>query len=238
MQFHKYPSREEAINSSKEKIISVLKSFPGKKKLFLCSGGSALNILPETITGLDFENLTISVLDERFSVDPEINNFLKLKETTFFKNAILAGASSIDALPSLGMSLEKFSLWFAESLVSWKTVNSEGAIIATLGMGEDGHTAGILPMPEDPTMFETLFEDPMYWVKGVNFGSKSKYSERVTVTNVFLREKVDAAIAFTVGAEKTTAFGKLLNSSGSIPEIPARIWHKMKNVDLFTDINL
>lgn len=238
MQIHKYPTLEEAKKNASEKIASVLLSYAGKKKLFLCSGGSALSILPETVIGLDYENLTISVLDERYSTNPEINNFLKLKETAFYKNAVVAGANSIDALPSEAMNLEKFSLWFAESLVSWKTVNPDGVVIVTLGMGEDGHTAGILPMPEDSTMFETLFEDPMFWVKGVNVGNKSKYSERVTVTNVFLKEKVDNAIAFTIGAEKTTAYGKLLDSSGSIPEIPARIWHKMKNVDLYTDINL
>ncbi len=238
MQIHKYPTLEEAKKNASEKISSILLTHTGKKKLFLCSGGSALSILPETIAGLDYENLTISVLDERYSTDPEINNFLKLKETTFYKNAVLEGASSIDALPSEDMNLEKFSLWFAESLVSWKTVNPYGVVIVTLGMGEDGHTAGILPMPEDPTMFETLFEDPMFWVKGVNVGNKSKYSERVTVTNIFLKEKVDNAIAFTVGAEKTTAYGKLLDSSGSIPEVPARIWHKMKSLDLYTDINL
>lgn len=205
--------------------------------LFLFSGGSSLEILPEEINDEIFSKLTIAVLDERFSSAPENNNFLQFKETNFYSKAYSKGSKFFESVPSDKSSLDEFAMSFAEFLTSWTVQYPSGKIFATVGMGADGHTAGIMPYPEDPTMFNMLFGDPAFWVRGYDAGNKTKIGKRVTTTNVFLKTKIDFAVAYVVGEEKKDAFSSLLSAKSNIHEIPARVWYNMKEIEVFTDIN-
>jgi len=55
--------------------------------------------------------------------------------------------------------LEKLAHRYESSLFEWAKKHPEGKIIATMGIGFDGHTAGIMPYPENPETFARLFED-------------------------------------------------------------------------------
>lgn len=181
-----------------------------KPLLLFLSGGSSLDLLDYTDTSGLNEQVAIGVLDERG------DNFARLRETRFFAEAQKKGIHTMD--------LEE------GALRAWK-----GRIVITLGIGPDGHTAGILPYPEDAAAFEILFNDPNHWVVGYDAAGKNPYPLRVTVTLPFLRQ-VDASVVYACGKGKKEALTRLIAREGSLAETPARITCEMKRVSLFTDL--
>ena len=235
MEIQTFESLELTVESASNCLLNLLESNP-EHSLLLCSGGSAFQMLPGILPSELAKRLTFSVLDERLSNDPEINNFLQLQNTDFFKSATASGATFISTVPESFDTTETFAEKMTELITAWTLEFPKGKIFATLGMGVDGHTAGILPHPEDPTLFGMLFDDPSFWIKGYNAKNKHKCPNRVTVTNIFLTKKIDSGIAFVVGPDKQTSFSKLNQSKENLAEIPARIWYRMKDVHVFTDI--
>ena len=205
-----------------------------KNVLFLSSGGSALAVLdfiPSDILG---EYLTIGVLDERYEKTNINNNFTQLKKTEFYKKAKKAGCSFIDTSVKEDQTQEELADFFEGELRGWMKKNPNGKIVATMGVGADGHTSGIMPFPEDENRFIDLFESAR-WVVAYDAGSKNPFSQRVTTTMTFLR-KLDKIFVFMVGANKKTAFLQM-QKSGQIAEIPARVL-KQLNVNIYIDGNL
>ena len=109
-------------------------------------------------------------------------------------------------------------------------------MVITQGIGEDGHTAGIMPYPENSALFKSLFDDPEKWVVGYDAEGRNEHPLRVTVTLSFLREVVDHSIVYAVGDGKKEALRQVLAETGTLWQTPARIIHEMRNVMLFTDL--
>jgi len=203
--------------------------------LLMLSGGSslaALEYIGPTALG---ENLTISVLDERFSQDPEINNFHQVQKTDFYTLAFKAEASFFGTLPRNEDTMESLAKRWEANLRAWRQENPNGLIAATLGMGADGHANGMLPYPEDEKEFNRLFKTEN-WITYYNAGAKNKFPERLT-TNVTFMKNVDLGFALVCGAEKKPAFERLIKKQGQVHELPALAWHEIKEVKIFTDIN-
>lgn len=203
--------------------------------LFLSSGGSALQILDYLNPDLFTDKITISVLDERFSVDPSINNFAQLASTNFFSLITQRGVQIIDTRPIFQESQTDPANRFESELKNWVQNHPDGKIIATLGIGVDGHTAGILPFPEDPQLFQKLFIDTDHWVVAYDAGAKSIYPLRVTTTFPFL-QKLNHAILFVKGLEKAPVLQKAYDKSDNYPEVPGRLIKLLPSVHLFTDL--
>lgn len=193
--------------------------------LFLSSGGSSLELLDGIHVD---ERITVSVLDERYSRDPAINNFTQLLERAH-------PVAYIDTRAREYETLWQFAQRFEKELRAWKERNPSGSIVITQGMGPDGHTSGMMPYPEDPDVFEQLFNDPACWVRGYNAKGKNEYPLRATTTMLFLR-RVDHSIAYITGEKKRPALERILAEAGTLAETPARIMREMKNVKIFTDI--
>jgi 6-phosphogluconolactonase/glucosamine-6-phosphate isomerase/deaminase len=210
----------------------------GGAVLLLLSGGSAFEIL-SGISGRNLgRHITVGMLDERFDDTQNANNFLQFQKTDFYKIAKDAGARFIDSVPKKNESLENFAERMEREWKNRREENGNGAIIITEGMGADGHTAGILPFPENPAFFVKLFLDDARWVRGYDAGTKNEYPFRATATLSFLKNEVDTAIAYIAGVAKKSAFEKLISETGTLPENPARIMREMKNVKLFTTLNV
>lgn len=219
-----------------EFLEKVLIESSDKNILLLLSGGSAFSILSPIINKGIGSNLTIGVLDERYSSDPKINNFSQLSETTFYTVAKNKGCQFIDTRINNFESIEDLSLRFEKELKFWKENNPEGVIIITQGMGPDGHTAGIMPYPEDKNLFNKLFE-VNHLVIGYDAGNKNDFPKRVATTLPFLRS-VDVSIMFVVGESKEVILNKILKENIPLNIFPAGIIKEMKKVHLFTDINI
>ncbi|HEY4497113.1 MAG TPA: 6-phosphogluconolactonase [Candidatus Paceibacterota bacterium] len=216
--------------------IGVLLSRTKVPVLLMLSGGSAFKILDH----IDMRNInshvTITVLDERFSKDVKVNNFSQLMETTFGQVAAIRKASFIDTRVAEGEDLRMLADRFEKSVRQWEKDNKNGEIVVTQGIGSDGHTAGIMPYPEDKDKFIDLFGGKNDWIIGYNAGDKNQYPERITVTPSFLKDEVDHSIVFVGGEEKRNALDRIIFEKGAEYDTPATIIRGMKDVKIFTDI--
>jgi len=210
----------------------VLKKYADRPVLLMLSGGSAMSILDYVDEECLGSNITISVLDERCSRDPQINNFLQLKETTFFKNAVSAGVQVISTEVKEGEGCSDLGNRWEKDLRNWKAKNPDGVIIATMGMGPDGHVAGIMPNAEEET-----FNGSDLVVSYSVSPEVNKFTDRVTVTYAFLKDYIDEGIAYASGSEKQNIIKVLEENPDEkdIVTIPARIFYQMRSVKLYTD---
>lgn len=211
--------------------------------LLMLSGGSALSIINYVGPTVLGANLSISLLDERFSQDPEVNpvqqvygvnNFLQFQKTDFYKDAFEAEASFFGTLPRNGESMEDLRQRWDKNLKTWRAENPNGLIVATLGMGPDGHTAGIFPFPEDSDKFDHLFNSQA-WTVAYSATGKNKYPERVTTSLTFLK-KINAGFALVCGKEKQEKFAQLTLGKTKTAVLPAAVWHEIKNLKVYTDL--
>ncbi len=218
---------------------SLLREAKARQVLLMLSGGSALELLDGIQMRNVGKNITITVLDERFSRDPAVNNFSQIAETEFYKKAERKGINYIDTRIHRKISLHALSRKFERGLRAWRRKYPEGKIICTQGIGEDGHTAGIIPSTENSKRFDRLFENQKHWVAGYDATrSKTEYPKRTTVTFPFLRNEVESSVAYVTGSKKRRAVKLILAKKGSLAKTPGRILREMKNTTLFVDQSL
>jgi 6-phosphogluconolactonase/glucosamine-6-phosphate isomerase/deaminase len=218
---------EQAIDKAASKLTSGLETAlaSGKKILLLLSGGSNLKILDQIPKELlDNKNITIYVLDERFSSDPGLNNSLQIKEKGININL---------TVPNPEESLEVFASRFNDELRLWLDQNPVGEIISTLGMGPDGHMAGISPMPEDSTRFEETFNQDKL---AIGYVGNLSPAERVTVLPSFLA-RINLFITLITGEPKRAAFESFVNRNTKPNIHPIQLLHQfLGKTIIFTDL--
>lgn len=229
---------DEAARKAGERLSQSLAGREEKPTLLLLSGGSSFRLLEAVDADAPEPHLTIAMLDDRASADPGVNTFAQFAATDFYAAAHARGAAFFDTRLVPGEGVRELAERYNNALLSWIADNSHGTVIAIIGFGPDGHTAGIMPFPEDPQKFAALFENSSRWAVGYDAGAKSRYPLRVTVNLPFLREKVDEAIAYATGDGKRAALARVLAEDGALAETPARILREMKKVVLYTDIPL
>lgn len=204
--------------------------------LFLVSGGSALDILEFIDISLLDGRVALGVLDERFTkvANDLSSNLVKLKQHKFFTSVENKLGQVLDIQ---GGSVEQAGDNWEYALRAWKKDHPNGRVFITQGIGVDGHTAGIMPFPEDPATFEKRCNNPHRWTIGYDAGNKNQFPLRITVTFPFLRE-VDVSVLIVCGQEKQHSLESTLARDGSLAATPARIIGEMRHVFLFTDITL
>jgi 6-phosphogluconolactonase/glucosamine-6-phosphate isomerase/deaminase len=225
---------ESAAAEAGEYLNSLLMQNQKSPVLLMLSAGSSLALLDYVGKTALGEFLTISPLDDRFSQDPSVNNFLQLQRSDFYAIAQEAGASFFGTLPRPGEAINDLASRWEKNLREWRLQNPNGKILATVGIGADGHTAGIFPYPEDANKFARLFTSDD-WTAAYDAIGKHKYSQRITATLTFFK-MIDEAVIFVTGAEKKQKLGDVLACKGEINELPALAWHKIKKATLVTDI--
>ncbi len=234
MHLERLENKEAALKAA-GLALTALFQHPGPI-LLLFSGGSLFELFTYLNGAALSQRFTIGMIDERYETDPNVNNFSQFYATAFAKVAAQRGAGFIDTKVQAGEDLESYARRMEAGWKDWAAQNPNGNIIATLGMGPDGHTAGIMPYPENKALFKRLFEDVKPWVVGYNAEGKHQYPNRATATLPFLQAKVDAAIVYVTGENKRAALERVLAATGSLAETPARIWEEMRSIQIFTDI--
>jgi len=220
---------EQPKEDAGQALTDALREHSKKSILLMVSGGSAFSLLDFVEPSVLGPHITLTVLDERFSSDPAINNFTQLEQTKFFASCINKRVQTISTKVLEYESLHGLHNRFDTALHTWKEQNEDGVIIATMGIGPDGHTAGIFPGEHGVDFNDNT------WVVGYTVPKEvNQYPERVTVTNTFLRNKVDQAIVYAVGSDKYRLIQKLQATETSIQEIPATIFKEMPFLIIFT----
>lgn len=229
---HFETEKEAAFVAAKE-LESFLIEHKSVPILVLFSGGSALEIPNNLNPDILQDNQIFTMLDERFSEDKEVNNFLQLQKTHFYEAALQKDCSFYGSLPRPGENLENFSKRIENRLREWKSTSPKGKIIAIFGMGSDGHTAGIFPEP-DTQKFEQLFNSEN-WVIG--YQANTKYQQRTTTTLSFFKN-IDRALIYVCGNEKKEMLKNVIHSATQINQAPALAWKNLKSATIFTNINI
>jgi 6-phosphogluconolactonase/glucosamine-6-phosphate isomerase/deaminase len=187
----------------------------GKRVVWFVSGGSAIQVATAASKAIEKPGrLTISLIDERFGLPGhQDSNWQQLIGSGFKIN----GAKSINILK--GNKLEDETSQFDSSIA--KLLNEASLKIALLGMGEDGHTAGILPHSSavnSPNLVES-YQGPDY--------------QRITLTPKALK-KIDTAIVYAMGKNKHTAL-EALEQDLTIDDMPAQIFKQIPDTSIYND---
>jgi 6-phosphogluconolactonase/glucosamine-6-phosphate isomerase/deaminase len=192
--------------------------------LLLCSGGSALSMLK--YINFSKKAVTVTALDERFSPDQSKRNFPAIKSAFSECNP-----SFLDPY-SKEKSVTQAGNDFSKILKDWIQSHPDGKVLATFGIGKDGHTAGIMPQ-ENKTQFQTQFCGDDFAV-GLDLpASQYEHPKRITTTKTFF-ERIDHGYVLAVGKKKTPVLKKLFAENHSQTIMPAQILHELP-VDLYTD---
>lgn len=225
--------REEAARA----LTTWLNELQDRATLLLLSGGSALSFLD--LVGIpEKAQLTVSVLDERFSIDPAVNNFLQLSRTQFFARALARGLRVLPTIPLDTESCTELAARLSKQVAIWQKQHPQGAIVATMGIGSDGHTAGILSMPHAADQFTKLFVNTNELFVGYKaLEGTSTFRERVTATIPFLTTAIERSLIFAVGAEKVLTLQRLYAGEGTLHEFPMLCIRNMQNPHVVTDID-
>jgi 6-phosphogluconolactonase/glucosamine-6-phosphate isomerase/deaminase len=99
----------------------------------------------------------------------------------------------------------------------------QGRVLAILGMGLDGHIAGILPESE-PIETNRFF---------VAYESGDEYKHRLTITYNCMVEYISRLIVLVNGDEKCGIFNRIMNFEKDAREFPVLILKNLPNVDVF-----
>lgn len=226
---------ETLVVQAGEAISRVLEQYTDRPVLLLFSGGSALSIIEHVDVEQVTKRVTLGVLDERFGVPEDQSNFSQLEATDFYRRAIEQGAGAIDPRSIDGEGLEETAAWVETTMRAWFE-NTGGVTVITQGVGKDGHTAGILPFPDDQEQFDKLFVDTNRWVVGYEKPG-AEFPKRITVTMPFLQSVVTSSVVYAVGEKKKNVLEQILDKTNNalLAQMPGQVIREMNDVLLLSD---
>lgn len=212
-----------------EALETLLNKYQGKAILLLLSGGSSLGLLSFVKAESLNEKITLGVVDERFSFDQAASNYLKLQSTDFYNSAIKAGSKILRPEIVEGVSGEVIANNWENDLRNWFKENPDGICLATIGIGPDGHIAGMFPgnwgVDFNGNAWTVFYSVP---------STINPYTDRLTITSTFLKEKVTETIVYAVGKDKQFVIEALIENKSALDPLPAKVLSQLKSVDFFT----
>lgn len=235
-------------NKASEFIIDWLKLYHniGQKTLLLLSGGSATKLYPAVAefiktSELDFGYLVIGQVDERkfnsqqSTVNREDTNAYQIEKTGLWEACRLKNISYylVSQEGTLEDAAEKYNRQMEEFFKDYTYK------IGVLGIGEDAHTAGLLPGYQNVwnnNQFVVGYDIQPGQDKAMALSCLKTFRRRITATPFALKQ-LDQAVIVATGAKKKWAIEKVLDP-GSLEDFdkyPAAVLQKIKKADLFTD---
>lgn len=214
---HKAPS--EAARIISDRVLYELKQ--GAHVVLLVSGGSNTAIAATVINNIPEEassKLAIGQIDERYgAIGHEHSNWKALLDTGVdFKNATV--------LPILvdGQDRQSTAALYNDKIQ--KLHDSSYVFIAILGIGTDGHTAGILPNSPAAVETDKLVLDYV-----------SSPFERITLSFNALRQ-LDSAYLLAFGEDKASVLETLKTLDLPLTEQPAQIIKQITDSYVYNDV--
>ena len=191
----------------------------GQRVLWFIAGGSNIPVTMQAMQQLpdeSTEHLTIIPVDERYGPpghpNSNIQQLLNLgfspKRATFFN-------------PLDGSPLEDTVARYDETLQ--QALHTTDKVIGQLGVGVDGHIAGILP------------HSPAIASEALVAGYQGPDYTRITLTFLALRQ-IDVAYVFAYGREKRAAMDRLCDGDYPIADQPAQVLRDLSEVYIYNDL--
>ncbi len=229
-------SLEETQVSAVKYLNDLLSHYVDRPVLLLLAGGSSMELYNRINPEYLSTNLTVTVTDDRFSEELDVNNFAILQSTSFYNDLIDVDAFCINTQPNAGETLEECALRFEKNLKEWKSDFPKGIVIAVYGVGADGHTGGMVPGVLSKADFDSKFNSENVWVSPINAEGKIEHPLRFSTTIPFMKNIVDHALFYVTGEKKKEILNTLLSEKKEYFEVPAVVMKDMKDVTLFTDV--
>ncbi|HET9174290.1 MAG TPA: 6-phosphogluconolactonase [Candidatus Saccharimonadales bacterium] len=217
MQFVRVEGWQPAADAIASRLQRALTTGP---TLWFVSGGSsiaatvhAMAALPEDLT----EQLTVLLIDERYGLPGHHDsNYKQLLDAGFQHKQ----ATFVPVLVE-GLTLQETAHRYEEIVAH--QLERASTVIGQLGIGSDGHIAGILP------------HSPAVTAHGLVTAYEAGPYERITTTfNVITRLSTDFSLVF--GENKRTALHKLQAETVSLAEEPAQILKQVPDVYIYNDL--
>ncbi len=193
----------------------------GDSVLWLVSGGSALAIATQartllTAQAITLDRLSVGLVDERYGfVGHADSNAQQLRTNGFIMEDLLFKDVLIEGLDQAS-TVKTYDDWLQQS------IQQADYVIGLFGMGNDGHTAGILPYAPILKATGKLYD----YYKGSDF-------ERLSMTADAI-QRCDEAVLYATGQSKFAAMESFMQD-GPIDEVPARLLKTAKKYTVFTD---
>ena len=202
--------------------------------LLLLSGGSSLEVLNAIDEFALGTHITVIMADERFCNNESGNNFLNLKNTSFYDVALKQGVAFIETVPNTkDATPEDFAIAINKTLSYFMKLNAGAYVTALLGVGEDGHFASVFPKDARELFYAQFHTNDLYIAvheEGVT------YPDRTTITPYFLKNHVNEVVLFAKGETKCKRIlSELRNEQCKEYDVPAVIPARHPNSFLFTD---
>jgi 6-phosphogluconolactonase/glucosamine-6-phosphate isomerase/deaminase len=218
MNFILTPGPDRGVADLSQRLNSELQA--GKQVLWITCGGSNIHTAVQVMDSISNEltpNLTIMLSDERYGeVGHADSNWEQLMQAGFNPWQ----AKLIETLKDgadLDATVHDYNLATQEALTNNQIV------IAQLGIGPDGHTAGILPHSGAASEGISLVA-----------GYVSQPFTRITMTFNALR-KVSAAYVFAFGGTKNQALRSLHDLQLPLSDQPAQILKELPEAYIYND---
>lgn len=199
--------------------------------LVLLSGGSSLALLDNLSVPDDCSLLTLTALDERFTADSEGRNREQILARTRMQKILEKGATLLDWSIDLSSTVQINAANYQKALAQWKSLHPTGKFVATIGIGEDGHTFGILPFSSE-SEYTNAMGDAL--IAGYHTSEFTKYPDRITPTAAFL-PFIDKALIYCVGEKKCSVLSDLFSKEKPTYKMPAKLLLELREATLFTN---
>ncbi len=229
MDLFSYSDSKELFKSLASKLGDALLS--SSESIFFYSGGSAFDFYPYLLEHVYFSpqlNCTFIPVDERFGKD---SNCLKFSSEDCFSGFKSLGVKFVDTY-NLGDSFDEFVVAYKElieGLIS-RALDKNIPMYALLGMGNDGHIAGMLPRPKN--IFDSDFVVTQSYSVGYDATGLSEFTQRATLTLPGL-QKMSQVFVSIPDSSKASVFEQSKISLESYHEVPARMLSKLENVSVY-----
>lgn len=208
----------------------------------LISGGSAIAMYDELLTQLlqrrsSLDTLTVSMFDERFGLPQHIDsNEFQLEKMGLLARLQQAGATWVPYLTTTTTTGEATAVEVNEKFAT--VLAAKPHLIIFAGLGDDGHTAGLLPAA-DPTVSKHLFESQTWVVYyDVPSDSDNPFRHRITATPQLIAQ-ADEVYVYATGEKKRAALEKVLANTDPVNQCPAISLNQAKTpCTVLTDISI
>lgn len=212
-----------------EKAAEEIAKLLTPKTLFLLAGGSAKDVymeLPKYLIAHSYSEVVICMEDERWNINPHHvhSNFETIKSMDFLKKLKNKGALVTTIMN--GLHIDQETNLFNQLIDSY--INKNYKIVILMGIGKDGHTAGIIPTDEET--FNKTYNTGAWAVYHTNIDQI--FPKRITITPKTIHQAYKVVV-YAIGAEKATILREL-DSQVNINKIPARIFSEI-DATIFTD---
>lgn len=227
-----YVPKKYIYQKATDKLTQILedKLKSRQKVLLLLSSGSCLNLYQNLsfyikTSLLPWQLLTIAQVDERFK--PKNENEVNANEIEKTGLSLVLRKKNIPhfTISQIGF-LEESAEQYNQTIT--QLFHDCQFRAAVMGIGEDGHTAGILPG------YEKVWDKNIF---AVGYTNNGKFKERVSITPYALKQ-LDYALILLVRRTKEKILKRFIQSSKneSLDEFPATVLKNISKIDIFTDI--